>query len=615
MGSTTGDSALVSEIVRGFRGDAHVRMRLPGGGAINIDRKLPFLLVYRQPPGRSDRGTAELVIGEASYLLAGDMPHQEVAALVRALADAGTDEFGSFMVMEVWAGEPGSRAFAVHGPEGPAADTVEAVRRALSTMPHAGLVHADVLHGDDRHPSDLPPLLTAHESWEIGCLLIGLEVPPLYRAEGDDVYPVFLRRFRALLSPVLRQAVHAFARVHTTADMASHHALGPVRFDDRVFEIDRALADIESSFELLMLVSPLNSAEAWHAFRAGRYERAPEFSYRLLPVDPDLLKRSLYALEVERIGDPAMAFLLSDKRDELDRQVTMLAERNTSDFRLSSMRLYQPVDSELLDVAHRILQQVDPGDDDEGESVTAEEFARLARAEIERYRGALPSLAATVTVRPDLTGLLVSRGNLLVGETLALSPGRVDALLHHEVGTHVLTYYNGLAQPLRQLSAGLAGYDELQEGLAVLAEYLADGLDAYRMRLLAGRVVAAHSVEQGASFMETFTVLNRECGFSAGAAFDICERVHASGGFTRDLIYLRGLMRLVAYLRHGGELEPLFIGKIAARHVDVVKELQDRGFLRPAPLVPAVFDLPQAHQRLRAIRDGLDLASMVSSPS
>jgi hypothetical protein len=73
----------------------------------------------------------------------------------------------------------------------------------------------------------------------------------------------------------------------------------------------------------------------------------------------------------------------------------------------------------------------------------------------------------------------------------------------------VLTYYNGRAQPLRQLYTGLAGYDELQEGLAVLAEYLADGLDASRMRVLAARVVAAHSVEHGATFTDTFRMLTR----------------------------------------------------------------------------------------------------------
>lgn len=608
----TQERTLVDEILRGYRNDAHVHTDLPGGGSLNLDRKLPSLLVYRQPPDRDDQGTAQLVLGEASYMV-GAAEDESVADIARALAEAGTAEFGAFLVIELWAGDADSRSFVVHAPDGPGSDSADALRRALAAMPSLpGGVDVVVHSGEERHPPDAPPLLTVHECWEMGCLLLGLEVPPLYRDDKDNLYPVFLRRLRELLSRALRKTIFAFSRVHTTADVASYQALGPANFTDEVFDIDRELSSIESSYELLFLVSPLNSAQAWHSFRDSGYERTPEFHYRLLPVDPDILKRRLYNLELDRVADPAMAFLLTDKRDELDRQVTMLAERNTADFRYASIRLYQPVDKVLLEVAQQVLDQVPRDIASDEELVGAEEFATLARAEIERYRGALPSMTARVTVRPDLTGLLVSRGNLYIGDTLQLRPGRVAPLLHHEVGTHVLTWFNGTAQPLRQLSEGLAGYDELQEAIAVFAEYLSGGLDATRMRLLAARVVAARSVEDGASFIDTFRLLTDDHGFTPAGAFDICERVHASGGFTRDLIYLRGVMRLLDYLAEGGDLEPLYIGKLAFRHVEVLAELQERGFLEPAPLVPALFDQPGVRERLAAARNGLTLIDLVN---
>src|SRR5690606_33037527 len=144
-------------------------------------------------------------------------------------------------------------------------------------------------------------------------------------------------------------------------------------------------------------------------------------------------------------------------------------------------------DDVLLNVARDVLRNVEPVRRSGAVTspVSAEEFAVAARAEIEYYRIAYPEIAASVQVRPDLVGLMVSQGNMLIGEGLALRPERVAPLIHHEVGTHVLTYYNGRSQPLQQLYTGLAGYDELQEGLAVLAEYLVDGLDASRMRVLA----------------------------------------------------------------------------------------------------------------------------------
>ena len=83
----------------------------------------------------------------------------------------------------------------------------------------------------------------------------------------------------------------------------------------------------------------------------------------------------------------------------------------------------------------------------------------------------------------------------------------IEALLHHEVGTHVVTHVNGAHQPLHILASGLAGHDETQEGLAVLAEHLVGGLTAGRLRQLAARVVAVHQMVERASFEDVHAEL------------------------------------------------------------------------------------------------------------
>src|SRR5690606_7710937 len=165
------------------------------------------------------------------------------------------------------------------------------------------------------------------------------------------------------------------------------------------------------------------------------------------------------------------------------------------------------VSDPLLRTAEELLTQVKPGRAGKGALVDSIAFFEVARRELERYREQYPEIRNTIQLRRDITGLMVSEGHLLIGESLALRPDRVMPLIHHEVGTHVLTYVNGSAQPLEQLALGLAGYDEFQEGLAVLSEYLVGGLDRLRMRLLAARVIAAHSVEEGATFIDTFRLL------------------------------------------------------------------------------------------------------------
>jgi uncharacterized protein (TIGR02421 family) len=346
----------------------------------------------------------------------------------------------------------------------------------------------------------------------------------------------------------------------------------------------------------------------------------------------DAMKRRLWDLRIDRLEDPTLAQVLGDSRDELDRKLTMLGDRDTPRFLYGSLALYGAVEQSLLRTALELLRRVPPSSTGGGEpdavgalppsgggepSVDAGAFAAMAESEIAWYRERHAPMAARVFVRGDLTGLMVSKGDLLIGSRLRLSASRADALLQHEVGTHVLTYYNGLAQPLTQLATGLAGYEELQEGLAVLAEHLTGGLAASRVRVLAGRVIAAAMVADGANFVETYRALTIEHGFDRADAFGMCIRVHRSGGFTKDAIYLRGLVGLLDHLRRDDDLEPLLVGKVALPHVPIVRELRWREYLQPPPLRPrylASDGVRQRLERVRASRSVIDLITPTAAP-
>ena len=309
------------------------------------------------------------------------------------------------------------------------------------------------------------------------------------------------------LHNALEQASFAFVRARKTLRPAHLHAPGRRSVVKTVLDIDRQLAEIDRSFDLLLQATPVNAESAWREFRRSRFEKPPEFHYRPLSIDPTLMKRQLYLIPVERIEDPTLSYLFRQKQDELDRQITLLSDVDSPRFLQESLQVYGGVSEWLLEHAQELLDRVPTSSSDKGKGsqLTALEFAKRAQEELGYYQRRRSDFAVKVSVRDDMfAGLMVSGDRLLIGGRTRIPRRRVDALLQHEIGTHLITRYNGHHQPFRQLEVGLAGYDGLQEGLAVLAEYLVGGLSRFRMRVLAARVVGAHLMLDGASFIDTF---------------------------------------------------------------------------------------------------------------
>jgi uncharacterized protein (TIGR02421 family) len=434
----------------------------------------------------------------------------------------------------------------------------------------------------------------------------------VYRDAAGADYPIARRDLRRQLGPSLRRAAFEFSRRETTMRFGNRDALARRAFTRLVWDADRRITEISRRFDLLLVVTPIRAGDAFKEFQRQEFARPPKFLYRARTIDPPLLKRELYAVPVERVADPTLAFLFEEKRRELDLKLTMVEERLTRRFLPTGIALYGTAAPELVAEAEQLLERVPhtpPGQ--VRNDVDAHEFGRRAERMLETLSSRAPKIDCRIVLTDDVSSLTVSDGNLLVGSAMAFAENRVDALLHHELGTHVVTYWNGNTQPLSLLSAGLAGYDELQEGLAVFAEYLVGGLTPGRLRTLAGRVMAARSVAAGEGFLETFREQRERFGFSDRASFTNTMRVHRGGGFVKDAVYLRGLRTILEYVRDGGTLETLFVGKVATCHAPLIEELQRREILKPLALRPLYLDDPDAIARLARVRAGLALHELV----
>lgn len=171
-------------------------------------------------------------------------------------------------------------------------------------------------------------------------------------------------------------------------------------------------------------------------------------------------------------------------------------------------------------------------------------------------------------------------------------------LLQHEAFVHSLTALNGREQPvLTSLSLASPRTTATQEGLAVFAEQITGSIDIERMKRISLRIEAAAMAMEGADFIQVFSYF-LEAGQNAEESFSSAQRIFrgvpVTGGaaFTKDTVYLRGLIGIHTFFRWAlreqklGLCRQLFAGKMTLTDLQHFEPLFETGVLAPPRWMP-----------------------------
>jgi len=605
------ESSIVETICDKIANNEPVNEVLPNNGILHIDKSLPFICVYRY--SNLDVYFSRIIKTQASYLIVKE--NVDISHLLEAVRTIMSQSFESFLVMEFWPEQDDrSTVFNISCPEDKSPATIGALKKGFESLTAAyPNVKIDVDDTHQRHPKHLQPLYNTEDSKKKGVLFIGVTMPMLYKNQNtNELYSLFFREYYSVFSETIKRAVFEFIRVQTLDDFDNYLMLGKTNLDAVTLKSDSDLAEVSEGMSFLLRATPVNSNEEWTNFKQNKFKKEPSFKYRLIALDPELEKRKLYNIPIDEVDDPTIAFILRGKRLEIEKQLTMLEERGTKNFRFVGESLYGVINKKVLKEAKHILKTYPKREDRKSKKrYSCHEFAEYAQKELDFYNEKFPNLDLKLEIRNDVAGIMVSKTKLLINDEISFDANRCDALIQHEIGTHILTYCNGKRQPLKQMHEGFEGYDQLQEGLAVVAEYLVGGLTVNRLRLLAGRVIAVESMVNGANFIETFNKLRKKYGFSDRIAYYISMRVYRGGGLTKDAVYLAGLIDLMSYLKEGGDLKHLYTGKFNITHIDLIKELLYRKVLKE-PELPRFLERKSVQKRLKKLRKGIDITELVN---
>jgi len=418
-------------------------------------------------------------------------------------------------------------------------------------------------------------------------LVLATEIKKVYcDEETGELFPFVIEAIKEGFKKVILNNALLFTKNFTSLKVRNKNVLLSSELDPNILKVDKHLYNLTKNFELLYFVNPINIEQEKKKFFQSKYRYEPEFVYRQLVINPFELKRKLNHLPVEKIDDVNIQYLYEQAINAFTDKIEMLATIGTPKFYYNSLRYFGEPTKKDIDNA-RFIMFCEPFEEKEALSIDTKQAMLEFRKTIKEY-GFDCKIALTDKIISRIL-VLNNKRTLYIHKNAKFAPSSLKALTQHEIGVHMVTTMNSLEQPLKIFHLGLPVFTQTQEGLAVLAEYYSGSMTLKRLKELALRVIAINSLGVENSFSKTFALLKEEYKLDDQAAFTITSRTYRGGGFTKDFLYLRGLISMLKYKNSGKSINNLLIGKTSLEYIDTINEMVERGLLKKPKYITASF--------------------------
>ena len=371
---------------------------------------------------------------------------------------------------------------------------------------------------------------------------------------------------------------------------------------ESIIKTAQALSQAASHLPILRSVSWTDEVKADFL----KTKRLPQPVYAVVDTAP--ARDILGAIKIPDSDHPVFEWLTRTQR-KLCLTAEMLDSRGTSDFFTHSKALFGAPDEatldgettviDLADHMERVfsgmsLERLNLGEEDK--QYDAHEFAQQLQAPLKRYFG--KDVPAVKVVDGISSKAIAGSKRIRLRSDAIFTERDLEQLLQHEAYIHAGTAKNGrLQDAIPILSRAHAGTTEIQEGLAVFAEIISGAIEPHRFRRLSDRIRVINMAAQGADFKEVFDVYMERFDDPSKAynnTFRVFRGGVVTGGapFTKDLVYLKGLMRVhnfmrtVVSLKRADLIRLLFVGKLDVEDIPALAYLRKEGLIHRPKYLP-----------------------------
>ncbi|MEM7187270.1 MAG: tyrosine/phenylalanine carboxypeptidase domain-containing protein [Bacteroidota bacterium] len=345
-------------------------------------------------------------------------------------------------------------------------------------------------------------------------------------------------------------------------------------------KVDTHLNRLVKKIELLNYINPINIEQEKRNFFSSKYNVNPNFKYKRIDFDPHKLQQELFSQDIDSIKDTESRNFYREVIYDYSSLIQCIETIGKgSKFYYNSLKSFGTPTEKDVENAKFILHFEDEENEELFPIFNAEEAANYFREFTKRYDFGLDlkfsnKISAAAMVQNNTQRLILKKNH-------RYSANQLKVLANHEIGVHLVTTHNGLAQPLKIFHNGFPKNLETQEGLAVFSEYMSGCLTLFRLKELAYRVLAADSLRRGFDFSATFDLLHNQYKLNREEAYTISLRAHRGGGFTKDYLYLTGLKKIYSRYKKDKNLNNLLTGKVSLPYVSLIQKWQQLGLADP----------------------------------
>lgn len=355
--------------------------------------------------------------------------------------------------------------------------------------------------------------------------------------------------------------------------------------------LDAKICLLDEQIKMMSYFKILNLEEIRNAFLKDPSFH-PEFVYKEIPFEKlEKLKKELNKIQID--VDHPLASLYKDKLAELKLKIQVIESRNTEALAEFSQKLFGTVNEHMYHEALSVLKNYAK------KQHTSQEGKKLQFSEVQKRIEEILKLYQLYhwkvkASENSVSNMSVSKKQIIfISKNIEITEDHLQALIAHEIETHVFRAENAKLQKYKIFERGMAGYLETEEGLAMYNQNNIQVALGEKALWPALRIIGIY-LGKNLSFLDLFHTLKNMFPFlEENSIFTTCVKVKRGledtrilSVFTKDSVYFTGQRKVEAFMKKvtKKDIELLYSGKVSLASLPLISMVK----IQNPKLIPAI---------------------------